>query len=64
MLNDMNLQKNYKEEILDWVWRNWDCLNERSIRTLEKMHQSIIDDPSNYIEMWEIDFLNEDALWT
>jgi hypothetical protein len=64
MLNDMNLQINHKEEILNWIWRNWDCLNERSIRTLEKMSQSIIDDPTNYTDLWEMDFLNDDSLWT
>jgi hypothetical protein len=64
MLNDMNLQINHKEEILNWIWRNWDCLNERSIRTLEKMSQSIIDDPTNYTDLWEMDFLNDDSRWT
>jgi len=43
--------------LLDWMYNNWDNMNERSIRTAEKMAEAIIDDPTGYRDDWEIDYL-------
>ena len=43
--------------LLDWMYNNWDKLNERSIRTAEKMAEAMIDDPTGYRDDWEIDYL-------
>ena len=43
--------------LLDWMYNNWDNMNERSIRTAEKMAESMIDDPTGYRDDWEIDYL-------
>jgi hypothetical protein len=51
------LSQNQKSEILDWIFENWDQMTERSIRTLEKMAQSIVDEPEDYLTIWDIDYL-------
>lgn len=60
LLNE-NLQpeisNNQKDEILDWIFNSWDQMTERSIRTLEKMSQSIVDEPEDYLTIWDIDYL-------
>jgi hypothetical protein len=43
--------------ISDWLWKNWNSLNERSIRTAEKMAQTMVSSPDNYESIWEFDFL-------
>jgi hypothetical protein len=43
--------------LLDWMYYNWNNMNERSIRTAEKMAESMIDDPTGYKDDWEIDYL-------
>lgn len=43
--------------LLDWMYNNWDNMNERSIRTAEKMAEAMIDDPTGYRDDWEIDYL-------
>lgn len=53
----INLTESEKVILLDWMYCNWDDMTERSIRTAEKMTASIIDNPTAYIEDWEIDFL-------
>lgn len=47
----------HKLEMLDWLYNNWSNMTERSIRTLEKMAQSIIDEPEDYKMIWELDYL-------
>jgi hypothetical protein len=47
----------HKEEMLNFVYSNWSKMTERSIRTLEKMAQSIVDEPEDYKMIWEIDYL-------
>ena len=47
----------HKVEILTWVYNNWSNMTERSIRTLEKMAQSIVDEPEDYQMIWDIDYL-------
>ena len=46
-----------KHIILDWVWKNWESLTERSIRTLEKMAETLCEEPDDYEMAWEIDYL-------
>lgn len=51
------LEENDKYTILNWVWNNWEKMTERSIRTLEKMAETLIEEPEDYIISWEIDLL-------
>jgi hypothetical protein len=51
------LTEDTKHIILDWVWNNWDSLTERSIRTLEKMAETMCEEPDDYKMAWEIDYL-------
>jgi hypothetical protein len=51
------LKEDQKNEILLWVFNNWKRMTERSIRTIEKMAQSIIDEPEDYLTIWDIDYL-------
>lgn len=53
----VNLSKNDKMVLLDWMYKNWSNMNERSIRTAEKMAECMIEDPKEYLQMWEIDYL-------
>lgn len=43
--------------LLDWMYNNWDNMSERSIRTVEKMAETMIEDPTGYRDSWEIDYL-------
>jgi hypothetical protein len=43
--------------ITEWLWQNFNNLNERSIRTAEKMAQTMLSAPDTYERMWEFDFL-------
>jgi hypothetical protein len=45
------------QTIKTWVWDNWSNMTERSIRTLEKMIETMIEEPDDYIMAWEIDYL-------
>jgi hypothetical protein len=51
------LSKEDKMVLLDWMFSNWDNMNERSIRTVEKMAETMIEDPTGYRDSWEIDYL-------
>jgi hypothetical protein len=53
----VDLDKESKVILLDWMQSNWDDMTERSIRTAEKMAESMIDDPTAYRDNWEIDYL-------
>lgn len=46
-----------KQEILDFTWKHWEKMNERSIRTIEKMLDCVNESPNDYKECWEIDYL-------
>jgi hypothetical protein len=46
-----------KKLILDFIWDNWSCLTERSIRLVEKMAITMRIYPENYDEVWSIDYL-------
>lgn len=43
--------------LLNWMWNNWDSMKETSIRTIEKMAEDMMEDPSDFIEYWELDYL-------
>ena len=49
--------KQEKMILLDWIYNNWDNMNERSIRTAEKMSEIMVEDPTGYRDTWEIDYL-------
>lgn len=51
------LDEEKKEIILNWVWDNWVSMTERSIRTLEKMAETMCEEPDDYEMSWEIDLL-------
>lgn len=55
-LNDC-ITDDQKTIILDWVWNNWSKMTERSIRTLEKMAETMCEEPEDYKMSWEIDYL-------
>jgi len=64
VLNEFNhIDDDLKHKIIDWLWINWDNLNERSIRTIEKMIQSFKLDKEGYEDIWNIDFLNVSDKW-
>jgi hypothetical protein len=52
-----SLTSDDKYIILDWVWNNWERMTERSIRTLEKMAETMCEEPDDYKMSWEIDLL-------
>lgn len=55
-LNKYFTSNEQKLEILDFLWRNWMNLTERSIRLVEKMALIINEYPDNYNSVWKIDF--------
>jgi len=54
----VNLTDEDKIILLDWMFNNWDRLRERSIRTVQKMSETMIEDPTGYRDDWEIDYLD------
>lgn len=57
-ITDLGIEKNSTNEILMYVWHNWDHLKERSIRVVEKMGVTMKEHPENYEKYWRMDFLN------
>lgn len=55
--NCVDISEEDKLILLDWMYSNWDNMNERSIRTVEKMAETMIEDPTGYRDSWEIDYL-------
>lgn len=53
----VNLSKNNKMILLDWMYNNWENMSERSIRTAEKMAETMLEDSIGYRDSWEIDYL-------
>ena len=49
--------ENKKLFLLNWMWSNWDKMKETSIRTIEKMAEDMMEDPTDFIEYWELDYL-------
>lgn len=56
-LSQLGLDDQLINEILLYVWDNWDHLKERSIRVVEKMGLTILEQPHNYEKYWKMDFL-------
>ena len=56
-LNPIEYSQEEKIEILNFIWKNWKDLTERSIRLLEKMAIILKQYPDSYNTIWEIDFL-------
>ena len=54
---DMLETEDDKLFLLNWMWSNWDQMKETSIRTIEKMAEDMIEDPSDFVEYWELDYL-------
>jgi hypothetical protein len=52
-----SLSSDDKHIILDWIWNNWEKMTERSIRTIEKMAETMCEEPDDYNMSWEIDLL-------
>lgn len=46
-----------KNIILEFLWNNWSQLNERSIRSIEKMANLMKYYPDRYKNLWEMDYL-------
>jgi hypothetical protein len=54
-LPEISLSK--KSIILEFLWDNWTHLNERSIRSIEKMANLMKYYPDEYLNLWEMDYL-------
>lgn len=57
-LTDLGLDENSTNEILLYVWNNWDNMKEKSIRVVEKMGITILENPENFKKYWRMDFLS------
>ena len=51
------LSDTQKQVVLDWMWNYWEKMTERSIRTIEKMVDTMTSEPHDYLMSWEIDYL-------
>lgn len=49
-----------KNIILGFLWDNWSHLNERSIRSVEKMANLMNYYPNEFMSLWEMDYLKPD----
>lgn len=58
-LESLNLTDEERKKILDFNWNNWERLKERSIRSIEKIAVVMRENPEDYMDVWEIDFLNK-----
>jgi hypothetical protein len=52
-----SLTKEKNMILLDWMYSNWDAMNEHSIRTVKKMAEVMKNNPQTYRDTWEIDYL-------
>jgi hypothetical protein len=57
--SSFKIPHNDKVILLDWMFSNWDSMNERSIRTAEKMIETMVEDPTGYKDEWEFEFLTK-----
>lgn len=46
-----------KQDILEWSWEHWNEMTDRSIRVVEKMLDTVLENPFDYKDAWEIDYL-------
>lgn len=61
VLNDDGLPQ-LKEQmekmiLLDWMYNNWQNLTEADLRTVNKLAENMIDDPTGYRDTWEVFYL-------
>ena len=47
----------YKNQILDWCFKNWDNVTERNLSLIEKMTKDIVRYPSDYLDIWNSNYL-------
>lgn len=47
------LTDNQKKELLDWMYSNWPALRGTSYRTVRKLAESMINNPTNYEDEWQ-----------
>lgn len=52
-----SLTKQQNMLLLDWMYSNWNEMNEHSIRTVKKMAEVMKNNPETYRDTWEIDYL-------
>lgn len=52
------LNPEQKMILLDWMYNNWQGMNEASIRTVIKMAQKMLNKPNGYRTSWELTYLN------
>jgi len=45
--------------VLDWMWNNWDELNESNISTMEKMAIQMLRFPDSYRDRWERSLIDQ-----
>lgn len=60
LINYINLDhatSEVKQDILDWSWEHWNEMTDRSIRVVEKMLDTVLENPFDYQDAWEIDYL-------
>lgn len=57
--NALHMLNNEEDKmyLLDWMWNHWDQMKETSVRTIQKMGWEIVEDPENYKDNWEFDYL-------
>lgn len=55
--NMMHAERIQLEQILLWMWDNWDELKEHNISFAEKLFEEMEMDPDNYLTAWEFDYL-------
>jgi hypothetical protein len=56
-ISDDKMTKDEKIIMLNFIWDNWNELNERSIRLIEKMVETKIQHPESFKLIWEIDHI-------
>jgi hypothetical protein len=47
-----DLTKAQKEDLMTWMYSNWDKLRSTSYRTVRRLAAAMINDPENYVDQW------------
>lgn len=47
----------YKNQILDWCFKNWDNVTERNLSLIEKMTKDIVRYPKDYLDIWNTNYI-------
>jgi hypothetical protein len=56
-ISSMGLGEDQMNEIIQFLWDHWTTLSERSIRTAQKMAETMLLSPDSYESIWEMDFI-------